>query len=259
MDTRLSNVEIFVSYVPVPFRERATYVWSFCGHSVRRVDLGPGQTYFGTDDFPEMQARLVLAEQLEDEPLGDFLLPRAQPRVSPLAQCRVGHVGKVHTQQALPRIALPKTGNYISAGSKLSFFSYSTLNGGIWQFWWNTFGHLSQHTSSPPSIQTAHQSSLGSSLSVSFAALFFVPSSVELSTWGEPPVFARPSARTCTPLLSNLAIVAIRSLTDSWQYLSRLSVSSPANSTNAFLRHSRIFLRLIVSTKIKARVNANNF
>lgn len=45
--------------------------------------------------------------------------------------------------------------------------SFSSGNGfiiGMWQCWWNTFGHLSQHISSPPSEQTAHQSSFGSSL-----------------------------------------------------------------------------------------------
>lgn len=41
---------------------------------------------------------------------------------------------------------------------------------GMWQFWWNTLGHLSQHISSPPSRQTAHQSSLGSSLLPFFSA-----------------------------------------------------------------------------------------
>lgn len=48
--------------------------------------------------------------------------------------------------------------------------SFSSGNGfiiGMWQCWWNTFGHLSQHISSPPSEQTAHQSSFGSSLFLS--------------------------------------------------------------------------------------------
>lgn len=34
---------------------------------------------------------------------------------------------------------------------------------GTWQERWNTLGHFSQHRSSPPFWQTAHQSSLGSS------------------------------------------------------------------------------------------------
>lgn len=34
---------------------------------------------------------------------------------------------------------------------------------GMWQARWKTLGHLSQHSSSPPFWQTAHQSSLGSS------------------------------------------------------------------------------------------------
>lgn len=46
---------------------------------------------------------------------------------------------------------------------QLSLSSGSELIAGIWQFWWNTFGHLSQHINSPPSRHTAHQSSLGSS------------------------------------------------------------------------------------------------
>lgn len=36
-------------------------------------------------------------------------------------------------------------------------------NVGTWQERWNTLGHFSQHRSSPPFWQTAHQSSLGSS------------------------------------------------------------------------------------------------
>lgn len=46
---------------------------------------------------------------------------------------------------------------------QLSLSSGSELIAGIWQFWWNTLGHLSQHINSPPSRHTAHQSSLGSS------------------------------------------------------------------------------------------------
>ncbi len=34
---------------------------------------------------------------------------------------------------------------------------------GTWHFMWNTLGQRSQHSKSPPLIQTAHQSSLGSS------------------------------------------------------------------------------------------------
>lgn len=34
---------------------------------------------------------------------------------------------------------------------------------GTWHFMWNTLGQRSQHSRSPPLIQTAHQSSLGSS------------------------------------------------------------------------------------------------
>lgn len=34
---------------------------------------------------------------------------------------------------------------------------------GTWHFMWNTLGQRSQHRRSPPLIQTAHQSSLGSS------------------------------------------------------------------------------------------------
>lgn len=34
---------------------------------------------------------------------------------------------------------------------------------GTWHFMWNTLGQWSQHSRSPPLIQTAHQSSLGSS------------------------------------------------------------------------------------------------
>lgn len=45
--------------------------------------------------------------------------------------------------------------------------THSTLRFGMWQNWWKTFGHLSQQTNSPPSIQTAHQSSFGSSFPVS--------------------------------------------------------------------------------------------
>lgn len=50
----------------------------------------------------------------------------------------------------------------LSSGSELMF--------GMWQFWWNTLGHLSQHINSPPSKQTAHQSSFGSSLLPFFSA-----------------------------------------------------------------------------------------
>lgn len=46
-------------------------------------------------------------------------------------------------------------------------YSGMALRFGMWQYVWNTFGHLSQHTNSPPSMQTAHQSSLGSSFCVS--------------------------------------------------------------------------------------------
>jgi len=50
-----------------------------------------------------------------------------------------------------------------------SWITYSgmALRFGMWQYVWKTFGHLSQHTNSPPSIHTAHQSSLGSSFCVS--------------------------------------------------------------------------------------------
>lgn len=34
---------------------------------------------------------------------------------------------------------------------------------GTWHFMWNTLGQRSQHSKSPPLMQTAHQSSLGSS------------------------------------------------------------------------------------------------
>lgn len=34
---------------------------------------------------------------------------------------------------------------------------------GTWHFMWNTLGQRSQHSRSPPLLQTAHQSSLGSS------------------------------------------------------------------------------------------------
>lgn len=56
---------------------------------------------------------------------------------------------------------------------------------GTWHFMWNTLGQRSQHSRSPPLIQTAHQSSLGSS---SFPLEFSVPavtpsSSVTLSAF----------------------------------------------------------------------------
>lgn len=124
----------------------------------------------------------------------------------------------------------------LSSGKELMF--------GIWQFWWNTFGHLSQHINSPPSKQTAHQSSFGSSFCPLLSAksdsglqiendifknlAFYSPSagnvkSVDECTWGDV-VLPRPSGNTCTPFESNLAIVAIKSLTDSSQALSIESV-----------------------------------
>lgn len=46
---------------------------------------------------------------------------------------------------------------------------------GTWHFMWKTLGQRSQHNRSPPLIQTAHQSSLGSS---SFPAQFSFPPSL---------------------------------------------------------------------------------
>lgn len=113
---------------------------------------------------------------------------------------------------------------------------------GMWQFWWNTFGHLSQHISSPPSRHTAHQSSFGSSFWLFLSAKKIidtvkflvdvngpnqvaVPStgaetSVELCTCGDVVLPRWPSGNTWTPFESNFAMVAIRSLTDSAHTLS---------------------------------------
>lgn len=43
------------------------------------------------------------------------------------------------------------------------FYLGKFVSVGTWQVRWNTLGHFSQHRSSPPFWQTAHQSSLGSS------------------------------------------------------------------------------------------------
>lgn len=92
---------------------------------------------------------------------------------------------------------------------------------GIWQLTWKTLGQLSQQISSPPSIQTAHQSSLESSLAGSigvfgtFCWMLLQYPGVELSTRESPPVCFPISGITSIPLLSSLAIVAIRSLTES--------------------------------------------
>lgn len=116
---------------------------------------------------------------------------------------------------------------------------------GMWHVWWNTFGHLSQHISSPPSRQTAHQSSFGSSFWLFLSAnchwkfiSFLLDSiwcilmrnehspsigadkSVELWTCGDVVLPRWPSGNTCTPFESNLAMVAIKSFTDSAQVLS---------------------------------------
>lgn len=57
---------------------------------------------------------------------------------------------------------------------------------GTWHFMWKTLGQRSQHNRSPPLIQTAHQSSLGSS---SFPAQFSIPLSlVSVSCWKFPLV-----------------------------------------------------------------------
>lgn len=129
----------------------------------------------------------------------------------------------------------------------VSLSSGNELIAGMWQFWWKTFGHLSQHISSPPSKQTAHQSSFGSSfwsvLSAKWkkvriycrkhekeencehlpSAMFAI--SVELCTCGDVVLF-RPSGRTWTPFESSFAIVAIRSFIESSRTLSIGSVKS---------------------------------
>lgn len=123
----------------------------------------------------------------------------------------------------------------------------------MWHVWWNTFGHLSQHISSPPSIHTAHQSSLGSrslgkllSSSTMVVVLVVVPPvellplnetplplvvrSVELCTCGEVVLPRCVSGSTCTPFESSLAMVAIRSFTESSHVLSIDSAKSFAGS-----------------------------
>uniref|UniRef100_A0A182TXV5 Uncharacterized protein n=1 Tax=Anopheles melas TaxID=34690 RepID=A0A182TXV5_9DIPT len=112
----------------------------------------------------------------------------------------------------------------------------------MWQVWWKTLGHLSQHISSPPSMHTAHQSSFGSSSfgkflsSSTIVVVLLVPPaelapeleplttvpllvcrSVELCTCGEVVLPRCPSGSTCTPFESSFAIVAIRSFTESSQ------------------------------------------
>lgn len=55
-------------------------------------------------------------------------------------------------------------------------YSGNVFNPGMWQNKWKTFGHLSQQrTASPPSIQTAHQSSFGSSFDIDVGVLLAVP------------------------------------------------------------------------------------
>lgn len=72
---------------------------------------------------------------------------------------------------------------------------------GTWHFMWNTLGQRSQHSRSPPLIQTAHQSSLGSSsFPLEFSAAAVTPSplvSVSLSAFpfvsgalAAPPFFS---------------------------------------------------------------------
>lgn len=60
---------------------------------------------------------------------------------------------------------------------------------GTWHFMWNTLGQWSQHSRSPPLIQTAHQSSFGSS---SFPPRPPVPAGTSLTlvsvTWSEFPL-----------------------------------------------------------------------
>lgn len=74
---------------------------------------------------------------------------------------------------------------------------------GTWHFMWNTLGHRSQHSRSPPLIQTAHQSSFGSS---SFPSTFPVPVEASLLLVS-PPLFEFPlvSGATVVVLLLSVA------------------------------------------------------
>lgn len=70
------------------------------------------------------------------------------------------------TPTFLPRYPLPAPAQ--ASTSKLETIDMShpgnALRAGMWHLRWKTLGQLSQHnTGSPPSRQTAHQSSLGSS------------------------------------------------------------------------------------------------
>lgn len=70
---------------------------------------------------------------------------------------------------------------------------------GTWHFMWNTLGQRSQHSKSPPLIQTAHQSSFGSS---SFPSRFPAPAGASLPL-GSSPLFKFPlvSGAAGMPLL----------------------------------------------------------
>lgn len=124
------------------------------------------QSHLRTNNLPERKTQLVLTIQLKHDPLGNFLLPRTQFTLFLLPfKITISQVCKIHAQQALPCITFPTNNKYLLMVATMWWPStYSTLRFGMWQNWWNTFGHLSQQTNSPPSMHTAHQSSFGSSL-----------------------------------------------------------------------------------------------
>ena len=109
---------------------------------------------------------------------------------------------------------------------------------GTWQERWNTLGHFSQHRSSPPFWQTAHQSSLGSSsflVSPTWRGDFWEASShsdfpfEELSWWspGWSPVLSGHQISTQTPQMqsSDCYLGAGRwvCFLDSWSAMERVN------------------------------------
>lgn len=67
---------------------------------------------------------------------------------------------------------------------------------GTWHFMWNTLGQRSQHSRSPPLIQTAHQSSLGSSS---------LPPGLPVSEVNPPPLVSVPLSKF--PLVSGVLLL----------------------------------------------------
>lgn len=129
--------------------------------------------------IPERQAAFILAIQFQQNSLDSFEFGRWDAGTALIADYWFWIEQSLRLVFGRWRFCVERLG-YLPSGmsEKLwhnrhchgSLSSGNVVINGMWQFWWNTFGHLSQHMSSPPSEHTAHQSSFGSSLSFNLSA-----------------------------------------------------------------------------------------